>query len=67
MKIYSGSPLLSGGHVAKISDPSPQQRVYPPKRPDALYSIGAAKSSLPQRPSQGGAFDEEEDEDEEDS
>ena len=67
MKIYSGSPLLSGGNAAKISDPSLQQRVYPPKRPDALYSMGAAKSSFSQRPSQGGAFDEEEDEDEEDS
>ena len=60
MKVYSGSPLLSSGQAANRSDPSLQQRVFPPKRPDALYRMGASQSSLSTQPSMGGAGGEDE-------
>jgi hypothetical protein len=61
MKIYSGSPLLSGGQGGARADSSSQQRVYPSKKPDALYRMSASTSSLSQQPSTGGASGEDED------
>jgi hypothetical protein len=58
MKVYSGSPLLSGGQMGATS---PQQRSFPQKRPEALYRMSASSSStLSQQPSTGGAAGEDE-------
>ena len=63
MKVYSGSPLLSGGQAPNRPESNSQQRVYPPKRPEALYRMGASQPSLSQQPSTGGVSASGEDED----